>query len=159
VVALQAVDRCPDYRSERFHSAGEGTDSPRSAISRSSRNLSRVVHLGDDYLPDGLVSGAAACGQTERAGNRGLLAGGAAIVLLAILLLDFPYRMLSRNNEFETVNWNGARCYILGERQDDVLLFCPRLDPPRNRIISRRTEKLERLGVKESVFSPLSANQ
>ena len=67
--------------------------------------------------------------------------------------------MLSRNNEFETVNWNGARCYILGERQDDVLLFCPRLDPPRNRIISRRTEKLERLGVKESVFSPLSANQ
>jgi hypothetical protein len=91
--------------------------------------------------------------------NRGLLAGGTAVVILSILMLDFPYRMLWHNSVFEAAQWRGARCYIIGERGDDVLLFCPRLDPPRNRIVSNRAKELERLGVKESLFTQFSPNQ
>jgi hypothetical protein len=44
----------------------------------------------------------------------------------------------------------------MGERGDDVLLFCPRLNPPRNRIVSNGAKELERLGVKESLFTQFS---
>jgi hypothetical protein len=90
--------------------------------------------------------------------NRGILAGGAAIVMLSLLLLDFPYRMLSQNNLFEVAQWRGERCYILGERDDDLLVFCPALDPPRNRIVSRGATDLQRLGVTESIFAQFSSN-
>jgi hypothetical protein len=91
--------------------------------------------------------------------NGGLLAGGAAVVLLAVLLMDFPYRMLSHNDIFEVAQWHGARCYILGERRDEVLLFCPTLAAPRNRVVSSRAKEIERLGIKENTFSQFSASQ
>lgn len=91
--------------------------------------------------------------------NRGIVAGGAAIVMLSILLLDFPYRMLSQNNLFEVAEWNGARCYVLGERGDDALVFCPGLEPPRNRIVSSTARELHHLGVTESLFAQYSSNQ
>jgi hypothetical protein len=88
--------------------------------------------------------------------NRGLLAGGAAILLLSILLLDFPYRLLWHNHVFEAAQWRGARCYIIGERGEEALLFCPRIDLPRNRIVNSHTKDLERLGVKEKLFTQFS---
>jgi hypothetical protein len=91
--------------------------------------------------------------------NRGLLAGGGAVLLLAILLLDFPYRMLWQSHRFEVALWQGARCYILGERADDVLLFCPLVELPRNRVVSRRAKELQRLGMQENMFKQFSANQ
>jgi hypothetical protein len=91
--------------------------------------------------------------------NRPLLLGGVAVALLAMLMLDFPYRLLYGHNSFEAAQWKGTRCYILGERADDVLLFCPSLDPPRNRIVSRRSPELERLGINESLFTPFSTKQ
>jgi hypothetical protein len=90
--------------------------------------------------------------------NRGLLAGGGAVVLLALMLLDFPYRMLWFNDTFEVARWQGARCYILGERDDDVLLFCPLVELPRNRVVSRRSKELQRLGTQENIFTQFSAN-
>ena len=89
--------------------------------------------------------------------NRALLSGGGVVALLAVLMLDFPYRLLYGHNAFEAAQWKGTRCYILGERGEDVLLFCPLLDPPRNRIVSRRSSELERLGINESLFTPFSA--
>jgi hypothetical protein len=91
--------------------------------------------------------------------NRGLLAGGVAVVLLSVLLLDFPYRMLRPTADFEVAQWRGARCYVLGGRRDDVLLFCPRLEPPRNRVVSSRAEDLKRLGVNELIFTQFSPDQ
>ena len=61
--------------------------------------------------------------------NRSTLAGGAAIVGLSLASLSYPYRLL-RHSSFETASWNGERCYIIGERADTRLLFCPGIDPP-----------------------------
>ena len=39
------------------------------------------------------------------------------------------------NDVFDAVQWRGSRCYVTGEREDDMLLFCPMLNP-RNRIVN-----------------------
>jgi RIO-like serine/threonine protein kinase len=83
--------------------------------------------------------------------SSGMLGGGAAVVLIGLALLDFPYRVLYYNR-FDAVTWNGAYCYKIGERRDDLLLFCPELQPPRNRIVDRRTN-LTPTGVTESIFT------
>src|SRR5205807_8361772 len=59
---------------------------------------------------------------------RSLLFGAVAIGLLALASLDYPFRMLYWNR-FEAVKWQGVDCYLLGQRADDVLLFCPALQP------------------------------
>jgi hypothetical protein len=86
--------------------------------------------------------------------NRGLIAGGLAVTLLSVLLLDFPYRLLV-HSEFEAARWRGESCYIIGERGDQFLLFCPQLQPPRNRAVSRTAAELERAGAKQNIFASL----
>jgi hypothetical protein len=86
--------------------------------------------------------------------KRGMLAGGVAVVLLALAALDFPHRLF-RHNQFVAVTWNGVYCYVIGDRRDDVLLFCPGLEPPRNRIVSKHTD-LTPTGVTESIFTRFS---
>ena len=91
--------------------------------------------------------------------NRAVVAGGAIIALLTVAMLDFPYRVVSKGNDvFEVARWQGARCYALGERGADVLLFCPRLSP-RNRVVSGAAGGIERLGVWESPFTQFQPNE
>lgn len=95
----------------------------------------------------------------SRRGQRvgvGMQAAGAAILVLAILLLDFPYRLLYQA-EFEAVHWQGRRCYVLGERSSDALLFCPDLEPPRTRAVRKDASALEYLGTKLTPFGHASA--
>jgi len=88
--------------------------------------------------------------------NRPLLMVGAGTVFLAITLLDFPYRLLTENDVFPIANWQGARCYVLGERGSDVLLFCPKLTP-RKRLLLGGSRDIERLP--DSPESPFSEFQ
>jgi serine/threonine protein kinase len=69
--------------------------------------------------------------------NHGAIGGGAAVVLLALLLLDFPYRLLTHTTpaDFTPVTWQGCHCQTLGNRGHESLLFCPEIRPPRNRIV------------------------
>jgi RIO-like serine/threonine protein kinase len=83
----------------------------------------------------------------------GFIAGGVVSTCVAVALLNFPYRMLYFNKSFEAVTWRNNHCYAIGERGDDVLLFCPELSPPRNRVVKRSDSDLTPLGVKESIFS------
>ena len=85
----------------------------------------------------------------------GLIAGGAVAMCAALASLHVPYRLLyfSVNEPFEAVSWNGAQCYSIGERVDDLLLFCPDLPAPRNRIVKRGDESLKPLGIRENIFS------
>jgi serine/threonine protein kinase len=83
----------------------------------------------------------------------GFIAGGILATCVSVALLHFPYRMLYFNKSFEAVTWKNNHCYAIGERGNDVLLFCPELQPPRNRIVKRGEEDLNWLGVKESIFS------
>jgi hypothetical protein len=97
-------------------------------------------------------------GLTKVAARRGhrlpppVLAGAGAAIFLSFASLDFPYRLLL-HNEFEAARWNGASCYILGERTDDLLLFCPDLPVPRNRVVQKSTATVERQGRRESLFT------
>jgi hypothetical protein len=87
--------------------------------------------------------------------NRNMLAGGVAVIVLALGTVDLPYRLL-RHNDFEVAAWNGQRCYILGERTKDLLLFCPELPAPRNRVVERNMQSVQRSGVFENIFTRFS---
>jgi serine/threonine protein kinase len=83
----------------------------------------------------------------------GFVVGGIVATCVAVALLHFPYRMLYFNKSFEAVTWNTNYCYAIGERGNDVLLFCPELSPPRNRVVKKGDSGLTWLGVRESLFS------
>jgi Protein kinase domain len=93
----------------------------------------------------------------EKKGERlhwGVLAGAAATIVLAVAILDYPFRLLNYfGTQFDVARWQNHNCYILGERRDDVLLFCPELQPSRNRIVKNSDTALERTGVRESIFT------
>ncbi|HEX8027482.1 MAG TPA: hypothetical protein VF491_03425, partial [Vicinamibacterales bacterium] len=58
---------------------------------------------------------------------------GAIVLGFSLLLLDFPYRLLSHDIDFEEVSWNGRSCHVLASRGDERLIFCADLPVPRNR--------------------------
>jgi hypothetical protein len=89
--------------------------------------------------------------------NGGILAGGVAVLLLSLLLLDFPYRLLAQGKRsFEAVNWSGDSCFLLGERQGHFLLFCPDAETPRNRIVRGDDPSLKRLGYIKDIFTDVA---
>jgi len=61
--------------------------------------------------------------------------GGAIVLTFAFLFLDFPYRLLSHDIDFDEVTWDERACHVLGARGDDRLIFCASLPTPRNRIV------------------------
>jgi hypothetical protein len=77
--------------------------------------------------------------------------GAAALFVFALGLLEFPYRVL-RDSNFDAVTFSGADCYVLGERRDEALLFCPDSAPPRSRIV-KKAAGVEPTGRYESIFS------
>jgi hypothetical protein len=97
----------------------------------------------------------AVAGRRQQPLNPLLLAGGGAVTLVALLLFTFPYRMLSQNNDLEIATFHGARCYVLGERGNDLRLFCPQRDP-RSQAASRTDPNLQRTGTFESPFALFS---
>jgi hypothetical protein len=105
-----------------------------------------------------ILSGAVWVPVLRLAGQRGqrvsrlMLLGGAVVFLLSAALLDLPFRAFSQN-ELETAEWKGRPCYVLGERETDVLVFCPDLDPPRSSTVPKDADDLRRLGVTENVFT------
>jgi hypothetical protein len=84
-------------------------------------------------------------------------AAGVAVIAGLVFLLNFPYRLLW-HTEFEAVAWNGAHCYVLGERGDERLLFCPELAPPRNRVVRKDAAGLQHIAAGEHMFSRLAVS-
>ncbi|HXE80033.1 MAG TPA: serine/threonine-protein kinase [Vicinamibacterales bacterium] len=79
-------------------------------------------------------------------------AAGVALLALAFLAMwVVPYRV-TWFNEFQRAEYAGERCYVIGEREDDVLLYCPDVPAPRNRRV--RATEVQRLDVIESIFVP-----
>src|SRR5690606_31159042 len=73
--------------------------------------------------------------------SRLMLLGGAAVFVLSAALLDLPFRAFSQN-ELETAEWNGQPCYVLGEREHDLLVLCPDLPPPRSAPVAKNAAGL-----------------
>jgi predicted Ser/Thr protein kinase len=87
----------------------------------------------------------------------GILVGAAATIVLALASLDYPFRLLNYfGTQFDVARWQSQHCYVLGERRDEVLLFCPALQPSRNRIVKNSDPTLERTGVRENIFTRFS---
>jgi hypothetical protein len=82
------------------------------------------------------------------------LGGGIALTFVTLVLLVMPYRILS-HSEHERVMHRSDTCYLVSERANEALLFCPFQDPPRNRVVRPDDPELQRGGPEESVFAQL----
>lgn len=87
--------------------------------------------------------------RTQQRLNRAYVAGGMAVVLFAAVSLQFPWRMLN-SVWYESVAWQGLTCYVMGQHEGDVLLFCPDAEGFRNHQV-KRSEVAVR-GPRESIF-------
>jgi hypothetical protein len=73
--------------------------------------------------------------RTQQKLPRRSVIGGSIVLGFSLLLLDFPYRLLTQDVFFDEVTWEGRSCHVLAARSDDRLIFCPSLAGPRNRIV------------------------
>jgi len=73
------------------------------------------------------------------------------VIACATVLMEFPWRILWQA-DFPRVQYAGERCYEVGAKEDDLLLFCPLSSQSTTRIIERGDELLVPTGVIESVF-------
>jgi len=92
--------------------------------------------------------------RNERDGFASVI-GGITLTALTLFLLVVPYRIF-RHNEHERVLYASRPCYLVGERGNEVLLFCPLQPPPWNRIVRVNDPALARTGVVENIFTELS---
>jgi hypothetical protein len=83
--------------------------------------------------------------RTRQRVPRRAVVGGSIVLGFSLILLDFPYRLLAHDIDFDEVTWEGRSCHVLGVRGDERLIFCPSLGVPRSRI------------VKADVLAPLEA--
>lgn len=77
-----------------------------------------------------------------------------AVTVFTLGLLSLPFRIL-RQNISERVSYNGERCYIVGQRGDDGLLFCPLQPPPWRRIVRLDDPSLKREQTHGNIFEEL----
>lgn len=81
------------------------------------------------------------------------LAGGVTVTTLLLLILVMPWRIMY-SNKHERVEFDSARCYVVGERRSDILLYCPDVSPPKTRIVPAADSRIRRSHVLESIFTP-----
>ena len=74
-----------------------------------------------------------------------LLLGGLFVVCVSIVSMNMSYRLVV-HPEAVAARWNDNDCYIIGERSNDLLLFCPALTP-RVRVV-QKGEKIELFDVR-----------
>jgi hypothetical protein len=77
---------------------------------------------------------------------------------LALMMWEMPYRIVY-HNERTRVDLQDARCYELARRASSLLVHCPDIDPPRNRIVPQSDPSVRPRGVFESIFTPRVASQ
>ena len=87
-----------------------------------------------------------------------LVAGGVAVSILSICLLAAPWRVL-RHNTSERVSYLSQACYLVGERGNEGVLFCPRNPPPWNRIVKLDDPALRREHVFGNIFETFGTDR
>jgi hypothetical protein len=95
----------------------------------------------------------AAARRQGRPVHRWTKASAFMVPVLALMMWEMPYRLVY-HNALTRVDYAGARCYELARRPPSVLVHCPDIDPPRNRIVLESESSLRPRGVVESVFTP-----
>ena len=77
----------------------------------------------------------------------------AALPFVTTVMMGVLWHRLMFKAEFERVEFEGQRCYLLGDSADKALLHCPDRNPPRNQVVPLSNPQLHRSGVPESVFT------
>jgi len=80
---------------------------------------------------------------------------GGLVLAVAMGLWALPYRLLFQA-ELERVRLGDEICYVAGRQAPDLLLFCPKSDPPRARVVSARDPRLQSDSIIEKVFTPFN---
>lgn len=93
----------------------------------------------------------------ERPLNRWTKVSAFVVPALALMLWETPY-LLAYHNAFPRVDLAESRCYELGRGSSNLLLFCPDIEAPRNRIVLESDERVRPRGVVENVFTPLGSS-
>ncbi|MGE0814029.1 MAG: serine/threonine-protein kinase [Vicinamibacterales bacterium] len=83
--------------------------------------------------------------------GRLMLVGGGVVFTLSLLLMALPFRAFSVRG-METATWQGRSCYVLGERGQDVRIYCPERMPPRSFTVPQSSPDLQRHGVPGDIF-------
>jgi voltage-gated potassium channel Kch len=86
------------------------------------------------------------------------LAGVAAVMLVALMLLIVPWRLMFQA-DFEEATLAGRRCFVLGESTDNLLLHCPDGSPHRNVGVARADTRLQRTGQISNLFDAYAAKR
>jgi len=76
------------------------------------------------------------------------------VIAIMVLMREAPFRTFHRR-DLEHVDVVGALCYVGGESGNELLVLCPSLEPPRNRVVRRDAPDVHRLGTTGNVFSGL----
>lgn len=81
-----------------------------------------------------------------------LLPTQAAVLVLLLLSMQMPYRLVNDNDEFPVATWRDERCYLMGQREEQALIFCPAVEP-RVREVPRAEVAVVPFASKESIFT------
>lgn len=81
-----------------------------------------------------------------------LLIATMTLIAAALLLLAFPYRILW-HNEFERIDFEGGRAYILGSKDNESLIYCPESSAGTHHVVGDDDPRIHRLHAVESIFS------
>jgi serine/threonine protein kinase len=86
-------------------------------------------------------------------GGTGPVAALAMVVIMLLLMNELPYRLLWRAFAIRG-EYDGARCYVIGEDESRALLFCPTISPPRTKTVPKNDTRFTSHGVVERIFNP-----
>jgi uncharacterized membrane protein YhdT len=89
--------------------------------------------------------------------NRWTRMSAMVVPVLALMMWEMPYRIVYHNTATR-VDLASERCYQLAVRAPSLLLHCPDMAPPRNRIVLESDPSVRPRGVVESVFTPLASS-
>jgi predicted Ser/Thr protein kinase len=77
-----------------------------------------------------------------------------AVPAIAFLFMRAMPWMVVYGNELPRVDYAATRCYELGRRADETLVFCPDDEPPR--VQRHKNSELRDRGFRENIFTPSS---
>ena len=84
--------------------------------------------------------------------GKGPLTALAIIVAVLLLLNELPYRILWKSDAMRS-EYDGARCYVIGQNDTQALLFCPDVAPPRTKVVQKNDSRFRLTGVVENIFT------
>jgi predicted Ser/Thr protein kinase len=85
-------------------------------------------------------------------GGRGPVATLAMVVIMLLVMNELPYRLLWRSFAIRG-EYDGARCYVIGEDTSRTLLFCPAIAPPRTMVVAKSDSRFRSSGAVERIFN------